>query len=175
MLAHLLKPFRPCPEKQRAHLCYAALAEQARRPAFYGARGAPDTLDGRFEMLALHLFFVLHRLRALPETRDFQRALTEVFFADMDRALRELGVGDLGVGRRVQRMAEGFYGRLKAYEAGLDSGTLETAIARNCLGTAPDSDAAPLAAYAEASVARLAETPIEETLAARIAWPTLGR
>lgn len=139
---------------------YAALVEQARRPEFYAAMGVPDTVDGRFEMIALHVFLALHRLKQEPGQDAFAQALFDAMFADMDRNLREMGVSDLSVGRHVKTMAKGFYGRVAAFEAGLAdaSGTaLTEALRRNVYGTvAAPPDLAPLAAYVRASAAALA-------------------
>jgi cytochrome b pre-mRNA-processing protein 3 len=117
---------------------YARIVEQARKPAFYSVSGVPDTLDGRFEMIALHAFLVLHRLkRDRHVAADFAQALFDMLFLDMDTSLRELGAGDLGVGRRVKAMAKGFYGRVAAYEAGVEQGhqTMAAALRRNLYGT----------------------------------------
>jgi len=139
---------------------YAALVEQARRPVFYASLGVPDTVDGRFEMVALHMFLVLHRLKAEPGTEAFAQALFDTMFADMDRSLREMGVSDLSVGRHVKNMAKGLYGRIAAYEGGLHDATgamLTEALRRNVYGTlTTPPDATPLAAYLRASAASLA-------------------
>lgn len=117
---------------------YERIVEQARRPAFYGACGVPDTLDGRFEMIALHVFLVLHRLKQdRAVASNFSQGLFDILFLDMDSSLRELGAGDLGVGRRVKTMAKGLYGRIAAYEAGLEDGheIMVAALRRNLYGT----------------------------------------
>jgi cytochrome b pre-mRNA-processing protein 3 len=125
------------PEKIAAAAVHRAAVDQARLVPFYADHGVPDTLDGRFEMIVLHAFLVLHRLRSLPETQKFGQALYDVLFADMDRALREMGTGDLSVGKQVKRMAEGFAGRTKAYQDGLaGTGDLREALRRNLYGTA---------------------------------------
>lgn len=150
---------------------YAALVEQARQPAFYVALGVPDTVDGRFEMVALHVFLALHRLKAEPGQESFGQALFDAMFADMDRSLREMGVSDLSVGRHVKTMAKGFYGRVAAYEAGLaepGGATLADALRRNAYGTlASPPDPLPLAGYLRASVASLAAQSITEVIGGR--------
>jgi len=110
--------FSPAPYQAEAHNVYVSLVTQARRPFFYTEGAVADTLDGRFDVIALHLFLVIHRLRREPslEAGEFARALQEVFFSDMDRSVREMGVSDTGVGKRVKQMAQAFYGRLQAYE-----------------------------------------------------------
>lgn len=144
-----------------ASALYDAIVAAAREQVFYRDLGVPDTVEGRFEMVALHLFLLLHRLKDTPDAGEAQalgQAVFDLAFADMDRNLRELGVGDLGVGRRVKAMAKSFYGRVKAYEGGLEgtSGTLGEAIERNLLdGAGTGAAAAAIAEYARHSVAVL--------------------
>ncbi len=117
---------------------YARAVEQGRRAEFYARLGVPDTLDGRFEMIALHVFLLLHRLKHDGEAAELAQALFDVMFDDMDQSLRQIGVGDLSVGKRVKAMARALYGRCAAYEAGLDAGdaSLAEALRRNLFGTA---------------------------------------
>ena len=120
----------------------------ARHPAFYANWKVADTLDGRFDMIALHTYLVLDRLKG-TEPR-FRQALVDEFFRDMDRSLRELGVGDLSVAKRVRKMAEVFYGRITAYDAALagPETQLVDAVARNVFPGEQDvAVAAPLATY----------------------------
>ncbi len=126
------------PGAEAATALYEAVVAQARQPAFYLRCGLPDSLDGRFEMIALHSFIVLRRLRALGEAADeVAQVFVDTLVLDLDRSLREMGVGDLGVGKRVKRMAAGFHGRITAYDQGLASGPeeLEAALRRNVFGT----------------------------------------
>jgi len=132
--------FRRRPRDGTADALYRQIVERARAPAFYRELGVPDSFDGRFEMLALHLFVVLNRLQTHPDDpacRTLAQALTDRLVADVDANLREMGAGDLGVGRKVRRIAEGFNGRLAAYDAGLadSGGRLAQAIRRNVYGT----------------------------------------
>ena len=126
-----------------ARALYGCAVAQARRPDFYRDLGIPDTLDGRFELVALHGFLLLRRLQLVPDGAGLAQALFDVMFADMDASLREMGAGDLGVGKRVKIMAKGFYGRVDAYEAGL-AGTapLAEALRRNLYGTVEPAPAA---------------------------------
>lgn len=143
---------RPDPARRGAEELYAAAVAQARRPEFYGGLGVPDTLDGRFELIALHLFLILRRLKAQPGSEPVGQALVDLFVEDMDASLRELGAGDLGVGRKVKTMGQALYGRIAAYETGLagPGDELEAALRRNLFGTvkAPDPDASALKAIA---------------------------
>jgi cytochrome b pre-mRNA-processing protein 3 len=157
---------------------YKAVTEQARQPVFYAEHGVPDTVDGRFEMIALHMFLVLHRLKA--DGKDvLAQQLFDIMFADMDHSLREMGAGDLGVGRRVRAMAEGLYGRIAAYEAGIgvDDGDLTAALRRNLFGTVPDpgpSAAAlgSLCRYLRTSMADLRRQATAEISAGSLQFPS---
>jgi len=124
---------RSAPEKDVAYLLYALVVKQARSVDFYAGLGAPDTLEGRFELVALHAFLLLHRLKnAGKEAKQMAQSVFDVLFDDMDQVLREIGVGDLAVGKKIKSMAALFYGRLNAYDAGIaaDDQTLEEAIRR---------------------------------------------
>jgi cytochrome b pre-mRNA-processing protein 3 len=156
---------------------YDAIVAQAREPAFYVGMGVPDTVDGRFEMVVLHAFLVLRRLKAgAPAVAALGQPLFDTMFADMDLSLREMGAGDLGVGRRVKAMAEGFYGRVSAYDAALAGGDragLAEALRRNVYGTlklaqmAPAEAVAALARYVSESADRLAAQADAELAAGR--------
>jgi cytochrome b pre-mRNA-processing protein 3 len=158
--------FRRNRHRAQAHATYVSIVERAREPEFFLRLDVPDTLDGRFEMIALHMFLVLNRLKAEHEaTSEFAQALFDAMFADLDRSLREMGATDIGVGRRVKEMAKGFYGRIKAYEDGLaaDDQILADALKRNLYGTArprPEAVTA-MAHYLRSQAAGLARQPTE--------------
>lgn len=156
---------------------YGRIVERARDPTFYVEWGVPDTLDGRFEILALHAFLVLNRLKQDPgATSAFAQALFDTMFADLDRALREMGVSDLGVGRHVKGMASSFYGRIAAYDEGLGEATaMIGALRRNLYGTASPSDEqiAAVAAYAHRQAAALAIQPVSAMLAGEVGFAPL--
>jgi cytochrome b pre-mRNA-processing protein 3 len=157
-----------------AEAAYRAVVAQARRPEFYRALGVPDTLDGRFELIALHVFLVLRRLKGEASARDMSQALADRLFEDLDRSLREMGAGDLGVGRRVKAMARAFYGRIAAYEAGLAAGggALAAALGRNLYGTAapPESVVDAMEGYLRREAASLAARDVSEIVAGRPAF-----
>ena len=158
--------FRPSRLRDAAVVLYGAVVEQARTPAFFAAYGVPDTIDGRFELIALHVFLVLNRLKAeRARTAAFAQALFDTMFADMDRALREMGVGDLAVGRHVKAMAQSFYGRVVAYEGGLAGSepVLAEALARNLYGTVEPlgDDIAAVALYVRGCAVALAAQPVD--------------
>lgn len=132
-------PFHGFLERRRrdraAANLYLVVVEQARRPDFYARYGVPDTLEGRYDMIILHAWLLLRRLGAMPSERArvLSQSVFDRMFADMDRNLREMGVSDLRVGKRVQHMAEAFYGRAGAYDKALAEGgkAMEAALARN--------------------------------------------
>jgi cytochrome b pre-mRNA-processing protein 3 len=137
-LSPMFTLFRPNPERSAAAIAYRRIVDQARQPGFFLNGGVPDTLDGRFELICLHAFLYLHRLKGeQPRSARHGRRFVAAMVADFDRSLREMGTGDLSVGREVKRMAEGFYGRFAAYEEGLaaDDAVLRLALARNLFGT----------------------------------------
>lgn len=157
---------------------YRRIVAQARRPEFYAGGGVPDSLDGRFEMLALHLFLVLHRLqreRGDPACAALAQALADRVTADLDANLREMGAGDLGVGRKVKHMAGALYGRIAAYEAGIDGGqaVLGPALRRNLFGTIePDQgQVAAMVRYVLAGHGLLAACPAAELARGVIVFP----
>ena len=160
-------------EQETAARLYESLVAQARSAAFYRDCQVPDSLDGRFELIALHVFLLLHRLKAsYPQTESLAQDLHDVFFADMDRSLREMGAGDLGVGKRVKRMAEALYGRIPAYEAALENErSAAEALRRNLYGTAEsvdDESLKAMAGYLRAQVAALAAQDSASFLAGRV-------
>jgi cytochrome b pre-mRNA-processing protein 3 len=143
--------FRSSGAQSVAERAYGAVVEAARRPVFFRDLLVPDTVDGRFELICLHAFLYLHRLkREQPRPAVLGQVFFDTMFADFDQSLREIGVGDLSVGRHIRRMVEGFYGRVAAYEVGLsgDDASLGAALARNVYGTVPDIDPACVAALA---------------------------
>lgn len=139
-------------DERLAEALYHQIVRQARKPEFYLVGGVPDTVAGRFDLIALHAFLVMRQLKATKQQgAGIAQALFDTMFADMDRNLREMGVGDLGVGRRVKAMAKGFYGRVHAYEVALAAaapGALAEALGRN-LYAGESVDAARVAAMAD--------------------------
>ena len=127
------------------HELYSSIVGKARDPAFYGVLGVPDNVDGRFDMIVLHLMLVLRRLRGQGEAAERRgQELFDLMFKDMDQSLRELGVGDMSVGKHIKRMAQAFYGRAESYEAGLNAklanasdGALASALTENVFRAAP--------------------------------------
>ena len=177
MIWSRLLPLRPSQERDAAAALYRAVIAQAREPAFYARFGVPDSVDGRFEMIALHMFGLLHRLKQEPDAAALSQELFDIMFVDMDRSLREMGVGDLGVGRRVRAMAEGLYGRMAAYESGLAAGDAELAAAvrRNVYGTiadgaVPETALAGFCGYLRALVVDLGRQSRERLIAGDVTF-----
>ncbi len=154
---------------------YAEIVAQARQPWPYEALRVPDTLDGRFDMLILHAFLVFDRLRAGDvEAHAFSQAVFDEMFRNLDHTLREMGVGDLSVGKRIRKMGEIFYGRSATYEAALrdsERSVLADALSRNVFaGSPPPGSAAALADYVVRQRRFLESQPIAAILAGRVAF-----
>jgi cytochrome b pre-mRNA-processing protein 3 len=137
---------------------YGMIVTQAREPLFYRDLGAADTVNGRFDLLLLHLWMVLRHLRSLPAGGELSQALFDHFCADMDANLREMAVGDLTVPKKMQVLGEAFYGRSAAYDMALadNSEALAQAINRNVLNGGQIDNARRLAAYTQAALASMA-------------------
>jgi cytochrome b pre-mRNA-processing protein 3 len=145
------------PPRGTIETIYGMIVAQAREPAFYQSYGVADTVNGRFEMIVVHLWLVLKRIRAIPDASSFAQALFDYFCADLDANLRELGVGDLTVPKRMQAFGEAFYGRSAAYDLALTEGeeALAMALDRNVLYGADLESARRLAAYVGQVIAML--------------------
>lgn len=157
---------------------YGAAVRQARTPAFYLDGGVPDTVEGRFEMVAVHAYLVLRLLRqGGPEDRETGQKVFDILFDDMDQTLREMGVGDLSVGKKIKALASSFYGRLQAYDEGFkdeEGGTLAAALLRNVFGSAENAErsAAALASYMRRVDKALHEQDVSDVIAGRIVFDT---
>jgi cytochrome b pre-mRNA-processing protein 3 len=117
---------------------HQAVVEAARCPAFYARWGVPDTLDGRFDCVTLHAVLLMQRMQALPKPADeLANDVVDRLFLGFEEALRELGVGDVVIPKRMKTIAAAFLGRAKAYEEGMRSGdeeVLSAVLRRNLLG-----------------------------------------
>jgi cytochrome b pre-mRNA-processing protein 3 len=162
-----------------AQRLYAAIAAQARRPEFYLAFGVPDTVDGRFEMVALHAFLLFDRLKGQGDkAAAVAQAVYDVMFSDFDASVRELGAADLGVGRRIKFMTEALNGRFVAYKTALSSEPSELGLAlrRNLYGTTepPDEPLGRMTDYVRHAEAELAGQPVDQLMRAVLRFPSLG-
>jgi len=155
----ILPRFRRSSQTRTIHALYGAIVAQARSMTFYADFGVPDTVEGRFDLLVLHLVLLLRRLgRAAEAGQRLGQDLFDEFCRDLDGNLREMGTGDLTVPKRMRAFAEAFYGRQAAYLATLeapDPGAFENALARNIFAVGDTAGSVPLAAYARAAVRQL--------------------
>ena len=147
--------------RQVAERLCAEVSNRARATIFFSGFGVPDTIDGRFDLVALHAWLVLDALGAQGE-RELARRFIDTLFVQFDEALRDMGAGDVGMARRIKKMASAFYGRLNAYRAASDETTLADAIARNVFRGNPAGlePAHAVANYCFAARARVAQSPL---------------
>lgn len=125
----ILSLFRKTKFSEPVYAVYNAIVAQSRRPVFYADWGVADTMTGRFDMISLHAALVFRRLRSSEKlTRDFSQNIFDCFFKDMDRSLREMGVGDLSVAKRIEKMGSLFYGLLTNLSSALESREREEVI-----------------------------------------------
>ena len=148
-----------------------AAVAQSRVATFYRDRGVPDSVEGRFELLTLHIILLLERLKDEPAIRQ---ALFDTYVSDLDGALREMGVGDLAVPKRMKGLGSVFYGRAKAYDDAFrslpDKAPLLDLIGRTALQGAMETDAYALATYIMSCRERLASQPIPAIVIGDIRW-----
>ncbi|MET4800459.1 ubiquinol-cytochrome C chaperone family protein [Bradyrhizobium sp. LB11.1] len=153
---------------------YGMIVTQAREPIFYRDLGVPDTVNGRFDLLLLHLWLLLRRLRiAAQGGTELSQALFDRFCEDMDDNLREMGVGDQTVPKRMRAFGEAFYGRVQAYDQAIETGAeaLAQAICKNILNGAGLDQARRLAAYAVAANADFGRTTDPALLRGSFSFP----
>jgi len=158
---------------------YAEIVAAARQPFFYSDWDAPDTPLGRFEMLALHMFLFQHRMRdESGVSREIAQILIDEFFAEVEHSLRDLGIGDMGVPKRMKKLARMYYGRTASYADALerdDRPALAAALKRNIR---PDSENWPqvdaLAGYVIEADKALAAQDSEAIQAGTIRFPVAG-
>jgi cytochrome b pre-mRNA-processing protein 3 len=153
----MLNALRRTSEKARlVRALNQALTAQSRLPVFYREYGVADTIDGRFDMLCLHAWLVLSRMKSAGE-QELAQLLSDAIFIGFDEALRDLGAGDMGMGPRMKKLGNAFNGRLNAYEAAADDETLADAILRNIYrgDAAHEREAVAMARYARAARLKL--------------------
>jgi cytochrome b pre-mRNA-processing protein 3 len=171
----ILRPFRRSAQNRTIASFYGAIVAQARLPVFYVEFGVPDTVQGRFDLIVLHLVLLLRRLaKSAGSGPALGQLLFDRFCRDLDDNLREMGVGDLAVPKRMRSFAEAFYGRQAAYLAALDAADerdFENALARNILAEAESGKAARLARYARAVIGELGAQQEDALLRGEVAFP----
>lgn len=172
----IFRLLRQNPTNRTIQRLYGAIVAQARLPSFYLRYGVPDTVDGRFDLIVLHLFLVLQRIgRGQAELAALAQPLVEAFCRDLDHNLREMGVSDLAVPKRIQAAVEALYGRTDAYRGALAAGdrrALALAVARNVLGKAdPGDSGALLADYMLQAMQALDGVPTDALARGDVALP----
>ncbi len=149
--------FRQNPKKHKdehiAQALYETALEASLNPVFYNKYGVPDSFDGRFDLLLIHVFFILRKLQGQGDYDEFAQILFDVVFRNMDQTLREMGIGDMGIPKHMRRMMTAFNGRMHSYQMAIDpkslkdkniegvkETTLEEALRRNLFGTLSDKE-----------------------------------
>ena len=166
--------FRPRPDAWNPEAFYAQAAGQARRPEFYTRLGVEDRIDARFELYTLHVLLLIMRLRDEGQDgADLAQTLFDTYVSALDHTLRELGVGDLSVAKKMRRLGQSLYGRMTAYETPLrseDPEALADALGRNVYAGEGADAARGLADYAQRARRTLAAQPLSTVLKAP-EWP----
>ena len=167
--------FKSRPHKKTALEIYAAVSECSRVPELYTTLGIPDTAEGRFESLGLHLSLVLRRLKQLPAPAlEISKELIDYFFHDLDGALRTLGVSDVSVGKKIKPLAQAFYGRAKVLDEALvqsDDNILANVLVRNVLGSEVASTGKALACYVRSASSWLENNDLNFIIKAQNLFP----
>jgi cytochrome b pre-mRNA-processing protein 3 len=176
MFARLFKTAKR-PNEVIVDRLYGQIVAAARQPVLYAQWEVPDTPLGRYEMIALHMFLFLHRVRGGDaRLSELAQELTDEFFKDVDHSLRELGIGDVGVPKRMKKLAKMFYGRAEAYGSALDAGdkaALSAALARNVRPQDADwAHSSPLAGYVVEAAALLSQTSDDDLLKGAAVFPS---
>ena len=159
------------------HELYSQIVQAARQPHFYAELSVPDTVDGRFDILCIHMFLASRRLKDVSsaESSYTAQALFDLLFADMDAQLRQMGVSDLKVGKEVKAMVKAYMGRVEAYDAALDANDttmLPSAIIRNVFRESEETVASEaIAYYMRAAHTMLATQDVKDILTGSIHFP----
>ncbi|GLK82494.1 ubiquinol-cytochrome C chaperone family protein [Ancylobacter defluvii] len=175
----ILRFFRRNDGRETIQRLYGAIVAQSRDPAYYTIYGVADTIAGRFEMVLLHAFLLFHRLKDDGEAgKQLGQRVFDAFCKDMDANLREMGVGDLTVPKKMKKVASAFYGRVGVYDTALGTGeaALAEALLRNVYALAPDrqAESVALAVRLRQLVAALAATPFETFARGELPLPAAG-
>jgi cytochrome b pre-mRNA-processing protein 3 len=168
----ILSLFRKNTATKPVYAVYNAIVAQSRLPRLYAEWGVPDTVTGRFDMISLHMSLLFRRLRSKEGVQhEFAQAVFDLFFKDMDRSLREMGAGDLGVPKRIQKMGKIFFGLLAVINEALDNNdveALEAVLRRNIYDDEGAEHARELARYVIAEYDGLSKQPVEAIIAGNI-------
>lgn len=164
------------PEQAAGKALFASAHAQSRRPFLFAELGAPDTVEGRFKSASLHVSLLMRRLRGQGEAAEAaSQVLVDAFTSWLDDGLREAGVGDTTVPKKMRKLAAAFHGRLRAYDAALgalpEEAELRAVIARTLLAGADEAAARSLSAYVAGAVGALASQHLDRLLSGDVAWP----
>lgn len=173
----ILSLFRKNTATDAVYGVYRAIVAQSRQPVFYAQWGVPDTVTGRFDMISLHMALVFRRLRGDETTKNFSQAVFDLFFKDMDRSLREMGAGDFGVPKKIQKMGNLFFGLLAAMNEAMDRNdrdALALVFSRNIYGGDGMDHARALADYVLDQDTVLAAQPVESITSGTLTFGTLA-
>ena len=169
--------FRQRPDERQGDALYALTVEQARQPAFYTTLGVADRIDARFELYTLHVLILFLRLKQDGERGEVAaQRLFDTYISSLDNTLRELGVGDVSVGKKMRKLGESLYGRMNAYEGPLraeDVDALAASLAKNVYESADAETGRTLARYAVASRQSLSAQSFE-TVSSAPAWAEIA-
>ncbi|MHA6298915.1 ubiquinol-cytochrome C chaperone family protein [Devosia sp. CAU 1758] len=170
--------FRKKTANKPVYAVYNSIVAQSRQPQFYADMGVPDTVTGRFDMISLHMALLFRRLRHGPDgAKAFSQAVFDLFFKDMDRSLREMGVTDLGVPKKIQKMGNIFFGLLAALNEALDRNDAEAlagVLARNIFEGEDSPQLRALADYVFARDTELAAQSIEAITGGDVRFETVA-
>lgn len=168
----ILSLFRKNTDTAPVYAVYNAIVAQSRQPVFYAEWGVPDTVTGRFDMISLHMALLFRRLRSDDrKVKEFSQAVFDLFFKDMDRSLREMGVGDLSIAKRIQKMGNLFFGLLAAVNAAMDSlnmQALDDVLSRNVYAEVDNPPVRELSEYMVAQSDLLGGQSIEAIMAGNV-------
>ncbi|MBN9320542.1 MAG: ubiquinol-cytochrome C reductase [Caulobacterales bacterium] len=168
--------FRKRPAEAAGAALFAAAAQQARTPALYARFGSPDTLEGRFELYTLHVVMLVERLSGQgDQAQETSQGLFDAYVRSLDDALRQIGVGDLSMGKKMKKLAGAFYGRLATWEEAVaplpDRTALEAMLGRTVFEGAENAEPSALADYAVRTREALAAQPLANLLSGEVSWP----
>ena len=170
-----LKVFRTRPSTTAGQALFDGAVRQARTTAFYEAMGVPDTVLGRFELYTLHVVLLSRRLRGQgPQAQETAQAMFDAYLLNLDIALREMGIEDLSMGKKMKKLGRAFYGRIKSWDEALgDPVATEALVARTVYGDAPGADPSALAVYIQTAADVLVRQDEAILLGGTAEWPEI--
>ena len=171
----LKRLFKSRPAARAGGMLYLRAVDQARSPALYETLGAPDTIEGRFELYSLHVYLLLARLKDQgPQAAETAQSLFDTYVKSLDDALREMGVGDLSVGKKMRKLGEAFYGRVKSYEEAFaalpDQTALRALLVRTVFADQPEAPVESFATYVLRQRDHLAGQSLDGLLGGAVDW-----